>query len=239
MKKYLLLLTTAILLSACSSSRVLQEQVGYKDNVQQAAAAERLGTQWGDEVSSPVTTVHLNRLTEEPITQTQILYADKAYHGRAINAIALAAGKIDFSVKSDNASLPLYRDNGRYYLQGKAGQAYRLVYHNNSKTAIYEVVASVDGLDVLDGSKASRYNRGYVLKPNATLVIEGFRKSDDAVASFIFSKPADAYAANTAAGSVNNTGIIGTAIYELYNPVKGKLQAFPADENKGYAPAPQ
>ena len=139
----------------------------------------------------------------------------------------------------------MYRDGSQYYLKGEAGQAYRLVYRNNSSKT-YEIVASVDGLDVINGSRASRTNGGYVLHPNQRLVIEGFRKNNNAVAAFIFSKPNDSYAANTPNGDVNNTGIIGTAVYELYDPNARKrpvsrdnddLDAFPADN--GYAPAPR
>ena len=213
---------------------------------QSAKGSERLGTQWGDDVDSHVTSVDLRRVSEAPIAQTSVRYADKRYSGRAVNSISLAAGKIEFSVESDRGrNLSLYRDGSQYYLKGEAGQAYRLVYRNNSNNT-YEIVSSVDGLDVLNGSRASRYNTGYVLRPKERLVIEGFRKSNSAVASFIFSKPDDSYAANTPNGDVNNTGIIGTAIYELYDPQARKrpvsrssdgLDAFPADE--GYAPAPR
>ena len=48
----------------------------------------------------------------------------------------------------------------------------------------------------------------YVLYPHDSLVIEGFRKSDDAVASFVFSNPEDSYAANSDKGSIKNTGVI-------------------------------
>ena len=181
----------------------------------------------------------LHRVTEEPIEQMQVNYADKSYQGRALNSRSLVAGKIDFSVATDMGALPLYRDAGNYYLQGQSGEAYRLVYRNNSANT-YEIVASVDGLNVLNGSTASRYDSGYVLNPNDDLVIEGFRKSQDAVASFIFSKPDDAYAANTESGSITNTGVIGTVIYELYDPSKPRPlqpQAFPADN--GYAKPPK
>ena len=112
-------------------------------------------------------------------------------------------------------------------------------YKNNSANT-YEIVASVDGLNVIDGSAASRRGKGYVLGPNKNLVIEGFRKSQNAVASFVFSKPEDAYAANSDNASIYNTGIIGTVVYELYDPNKSRLQqprAFPADS--GYAKPPQ
>ena len=209
------------------------------DAVQDASESERLGTKWGDNVDSQVTSVDLRRVSAEPIEQMQISYADKSYQGRALNSRSLVAGKVDFSVATDTGTLPLYRNAGNYYLQGKSGEAYRLVYRNNSPNT-YEIVATVDGLNVLDGSTGSRYDDGYVLRPNDELVIEGFRKSQDAVASFIFSKPDDSYAANTDSGSIQNTGVIGTVIYELYDPTESRSsqpQAFPADE--GYAKSPQ
>ena len=73
---------------------------------------------------------------------------------------------------------------------------------------------------MLDGSTASRTNSGYVLHPHSELKIEGFRKSDSAVASFTFSQPEEAYAANSQSGSIYNTGIIGSVIYELATPQK-------------------
>ena len=222
------------LLAGCSSGTDMQAP-----SVQDTAESERLGTKWGDDVNSQVTTVDLHRVTEEPIEQMQVNYADKSYQGRALNSRYLVAGKIDFSVATDMGALHLYRYAGNYYLQGQSGEAYRLVYRNNSANT-YEIVASVDGLNVLNGSTASRYDSGYVLNPNDDLVIEGFRKSQDAVASFIFSKPDDAYAANTESGSITNTGVIGTVIYELYDPSKPRPlqpQAFPADN--GYAKPPK
>ena len=95
---------------------------------------------------------------------------------------------------------------------------------------------------MLDGSTASRTNSGYVLHPHSEMKIEGFRKSDSAVASFTFSKPEDAYAANSNNGSIQNTGIIGTVIYQLETPdSKDDIndsskyapppKAFPADNN--------
>ena len=259
--KYALYALLLALISACSNNPAIYrgdnapaKDASYETSgnansaprAQSASAGERLGTQWGDEMTSRVTTVDLRRVSDMPIAQTSIRYADKAYSGRSINSISLAAGKIEFSAENDRGrGLSMYRDGSQYYLKGEAGQAYRLVYRNNSNNT-YEIVSSVDGLDVLNGSRASRYNTGYVLRPKERLVIEGFRKSNSAVASFIFSKPDDSYAANTPNGNVNNTGIIGTAIYELYDPQARKrpvsrssdgLDAFPADE--GYAPAPR
>lgn len=216
-----------------------QDNAAESEPMQNVDESERLGTQWGDEVNSQVTMVDLQRVSEEPIEQMQLSYADKNYDGRALNSMSLVAGKVDFSVAIDSGSLSIYRDTGNYFVRGQQGQAYRLVYQNNSANT-YEIVASVDGVNVFNGSPASRYDNGYVLDPNDELVIEGFCKSQSAVASFIFSKPENAYAANNETGSIDNTGVIGTVIYELYDPSKPKSaqpQAFPADD--GYAKSPE
>lgn len=193
---------------------------------------EHLGTKWGDDIRSHVTEVDLKRLSNTPIAETMMRYADKDYKGRSVNSISLAAGNINFSVVDDQGNaLPIYRTDGNYYLAGKDGQSYQLKYDNNT-TNTYEIVASVDGLDVLDGSAASRSNAGYVLNPQSTLTIEGFRKSESAVASFTFSKPRDAYAANTKSGSVKNTGIISTVVYIL------QTEAQQEQPKTKYAPGP-
>lgn len=215
---------------------------------QSPRADERLGTQWGDTITSAVTEVDLRRKSSTPLDENSLRYADKAYRGQPVQSIALLAGKISLSVIDDRRDpLPLYRDNGQYYLQGQNGQAYRLQYHNHSDNT-YEIVASVDGLDVLTGKAASRTQGGYVLNPQDTLIIAGFRRDMKSVASFIFSKPGDAYAANTPAGSIGNTGIIGTVVYELQVPPRAvekrrepqpinQPDAFPADSR--FAPPPR
>lgn len=195
---------------------------------------ERLGTKWGDDLSSYVTQVDLKRLSSSPIDETQIRYASKQFSGRGINSISLASGKISFSVVDDRGRiLPLYRDGQNYYLSANDGQSYQLRYSNTSNQT-FEIVASVDGLDVLDGSRASRSKSGYVLRPYSSFAIEGFRKSHSSVASFTFSKPQNSYAANSASGSIQNTGVIGTVVYEL----KAPKYYPPKKTNDGYAPAP-
>lgn len=191
----------------------------------------------GGEISSHVTEVNLTRLTEQPIAESQIRYANKQYQGKTVNSISLGAGKLSFSVVDDtNNPLALFRDNQDYYLSGNQGQSYQLKYENHTDNT-YEVVASVDGIDVLNGSVASRSNACYVLRPHSELKIEGFRKSNSAVASFTFSKPADAYAANSDNGSIQNTGIIGTAIYQVKSLDSNSTED--DDKSSKYAPPPK
>lgn len=252
--QYLLYLISISLLAACSSQPIIQ---GSQDNAaepyapapihsaktsaiqaeninpQRVSVSQQLGTKWGDDVSSYVQQVNLKRLSNHPIDETQVRYAAKQFSGRSINSISLAAGKISFSVLDDRGQhLALYREGKNYFLSGNDGQSYQLHYRNSSAQT-FEVVASVDGLDVLDGRQASRQKSGYVLRPYSSISIEGFRKSHASVASFTFSSPQQSYAANSAQGSIKNTGIIGTVIYELKAP-KGYLQ----QQDKGYAAAP-
>ena len=198
----------------------------------QVAADEKLGTKWGDEIDSHVTEVQLKRKSDSPLAETIVQYADKNYKGKTINSISIAAGKVSFSVVDDRGNrIPIYRVGQSYYLSGREGQSYQLQYENNTAKT-FEVVASVDGVDVIDGSEASRSNSGYVLHAHDSLKIEGFRKSESAVASFTFSKPKDAYAANSENGSIQNAGVIGTVLYELEAP---EDEAKPVNK---YAPPP-
>ena len=66
---------------------------------------------------------------------------------------------------------------------------------------------------VSTSSTASRVrfdNRGYVLMPFATLEIEGFRQSNEAVAAFRFAAVGESYAAQM--GAARNVGVIGVAL---------------------------
>lgn len=222
--------------SAETSSEMLNMQ--RKMTAEQSISQdEKLGTQWGDEVQSVVKTVNLRRISQQSLDENVLRYAAKDFSGHKLNAISLVAGKISFSVQDDQGrGLPLFRDKGAYYLSGKEGQAYQLSYQNHSDQT-FEIVASVDGLDVIRGVPASRAHSGYVLKPQSRLVIEGFRKSDSAVASFIFSAAKSAYAANNEQGDARHIGLIGTAIFELHDPNAGQANPFPADN--GYAKAPR
>ena len=99
----------------------------------------------------------------------------------------------------DGGKFDLVQHRSTLQLQGREGQRYRL-WLNNLGNATYEVVSTVDGLDVLNGQPGSLKNRGYVLEPGESLVIEGFRKNEREVAAFRFASPDDAYAGRRTAG---------------------------------------
>ncbi len=113
-------------------------------------------------------------------------------------------------VGESGRSLPAFEHRGQAWVLGRRDQRYLLRVRNGSGRRI-EVVASVDGRDVVDGRKASYEKRGYIVDPWSEVVIDGFRLSQDAVAAFRFSSVRDSYAART--GDARDVGVIGAAIF--------------------------
>ncbi|HSS03062.1 MAG TPA: hypothetical protein VLM79_38635 [Kofleriaceae bacterium] len=189
---------------------------------QRAPAPERpgLGTSWGETVSSPLTIIPFERASAAPWAEVALHYNDAegvAAHARYLDAqpepIELLAGDGALSVSlvdEDGHMLPGLTAGGRTLIVGEDGARYRIVVHN-ATDARFEIVASVDGLDVMDGQPADPNRRGYLLDPHGTLTIDGFRTSDRAVAAFRFGRVADSYAAQTTGD--RNVGVIGMAIF--------------------------
>ena len=113
-------------------------------------------------------------------------------------------------VGEDGRPLPTFGHRGRTYVLGELGRRYLLRVRNGSGRRI-EVVASVDGRDVLDGRPASVEKRGYLVEAHGELVVDGFRLSQEAVAAFRFSSVARSYAART--GDARDVGVIGLAVF--------------------------
>lgn len=223
-----------------------------------APAPARLGTQWGEGIESKTRTVDIKRLSDRPDGLATIGYNDAAGVRRDIGSsperrlnLQLAQGDVEWSVEDEgDRPLPLLRarrssgDNEGFKVAGSEGKRYKLRFRNLSDRR-YEVLATVDGLDVLTGRPGSLRSGGYVLNPQSTMVIEGFRKSQSEVAAFRFAAPGRAYAASTEVGDVRNIGVIGAAVFELAQPdvprrprgSSGQPNAFPADG--GYAPPPR
>jgi len=247
-------LVAAAFLAACSQAPLMESD---------APRAARLGTQWGEGRESRVTTVEAYRVTpNHPDDVAQVFYNDadavRASVGndpdRQLNML-MAQGDVEWSVRDEeNRPLPLERARrgaeSAFNIAGRKGMRYVLVFENRSEHA-YEVVATVDGLDVISGQPGATDNTGYILRPRGTLRIEGFRKSDAEIAAFRFSSADRAYAANTPAGDARNIGVIGAALFKLNipgsrpaprsggaAPQSGQPNAFPADRTPSYAPPP-
>lgn len=96
-------------------------------------------------------------------------------------------------------------------MTGSYGDRYAIQVQNHSALR-FEVVASVDGLDVIDGQAGSLGKRGYLIGPYSSLEIDGFRQSRYEVAEFQFGSVSSSYAART--GSDRNVGVIGVAFFD-------------------------
>lgn len=106
--------------------------------------------------------------------------------------------------------LPGVQTHGRTYVIGRSNQRYQIVIRNKTLDR-FEVVASVDGLDVVSRQPASLRRRGYVLGPRETLRIDGFRVDTRRVAAFRFGSVASSLAAQT--HGHRNVGVIGVAVF--------------------------
>ena len=187
-----------------------------------APAAERpgLGTSFGESVYAPVSFAPFVRAAPTPWAEVLLHYNDAQgvaahaeYLGAQLQPLEVYAGDGSLSVALvDDAgrTLPGLRAGDRTLIVGHDGERYRILVRN-ATTARFEVVASVDGLDVMDGRPANPRRRGYIVDPNDTLVIDGFCTSEANVAAFRFGAVADSYAAQTSGD--RNVGVVGLAIF--------------------------
>jgi hypothetical protein len=177
---------------------------------------------WGENRSSHISTAPFYRAQpNHPFATVSIHYNDASgVHAMAEhssrsnwgdNVFPAAERQLSVRLLDGNyRPLPGTRAGGRTYVVGEAGQRYVLRVRNHTGNRV-EVVATVDGLDVLDGRPGSFRKRGYILRPWGTLDIEGFRRSDSAVAAFRFGSVRDAYASRKGQG--RNVGVIGVAFF--------------------------
>jgi hypothetical protein len=187
-----------------------------------APAPERpgLGTTFGESVYAPISFAPFVRAGSDPWAEVLLHYNDESgvrAHAEYLNAyprpLEVPAGDGSLSVAlvdETGRTLPGYAAGGRSLVIGDDGERYKIVVRN-ATTARFEIVASVDGLDVIDGKPADPGRRGYIVDPHDTLVIDGFRTSDANVAAFRFGRVADSYAAQTSGD--RNVGVVGLAIF--------------------------
>ncbi len=107
-------------------------------------------------------------------------------------------------------ALATHRHEGRTYVAGRPAARYAIRLANHSAGRVL-VVLSVDGVNVVSGETAAASQTGYVLDPWQTTDITGWRKSETAVAAFVFAAVSNSYAART--GRPDNVGVIGAAVF--------------------------
>ena len=179
-----------------------------------------LGTTFGERVDSPLRHSPFERASAQPWAEVALHYDDAdgvrahaEYLGGPIEPLEIYAGDGALSVAlvDDNGRiLPGVAAGGRTLVVGEDGARYRIIVRN-ATTARFEIVASVDGLDVIDGKPADPARRGYLVDPHDELVIDGFRTSDREVAAFRFGRVSESYAARTTGD--RDVGVIGLAIF--------------------------
>ena len=203
-----------------------------------------LATQYGERRDSAITEVPFDRLDETRAQAVLSLFYDdesgvEAKSGRDArdalpSVFRVRGGAVEVSIVSswDNP-LPHLLANGRTFIIGESSDRYAIRLTNRSRER-YEVVASVDGLDVISGTEATQRHHGYILAPWSTLRIEGFRESMDSVRAFRFGKPSDSYAVGRGFG--RDIGVIGVALFDerTYRPRSPEPNPFPGR----FAPPP-
>ena len=108
-------------------------------------------------------------------------------------------------------TLPSFLHLGSLYFAGQQGNRYDLRLTNNTGERV-EVVVTVDGRDVIGGDLGNyKRQRGYVLDPWGSIVVDGFRQSYDQVAAFRFSDLQNSYTGLQ--GTPQHAGVVGVAVF--------------------------
>lgn len=182
-----------------------------------------LGTEWGETRFSRISTVPFSRAdATTPIATASLFYNDEqgaramanasGFQRFATGSYSIGNGLATISLRDEGSRFYSgFTAGGRNYIIGEAGRRYTIVVKNNTDVR-FEVILSVDGLDVLDGKAAAFNKRGYLVDPHGSIEVDGFRQSTEAVAAFRFSSVRDSYAGQKH-GDTRNVGVIGVALF--------------------------
>lgn len=183
-------------------------------------SAERagLGTSWGETRQSLVRRVDFERDDADRPFAVSVVHYDDPSGVRAlarelstVRGAPAADGPMRVRLVDDRGRpLPTFWRGGLVLVEGRRGQRYAIEIGNGTSNRI-EAVATVDGLDVMDGERGSFAKRGYILGPGETYRVDGFRRSQDAVAAFRFGTVDESYASRT--GNDANVGVVGVAFF--------------------------
>ena len=120
-------------------------------------------------------------------------------------------GVVDRDRGADGGWLGQIHHRGQDWIEGEPGHRYSVRLTNTTGGRVL-VVLSIDGVNAVTGQTAHPSQGGYVLEPWESAEINGWRKSLDDVAQFVFTDLPDSYAART--GRPDNVGVIGIAVFE-------------------------
>jgi hypothetical protein len=142
------------------------------------------------------------------------------------------SGDYSFELVSNGRVLPVYNHDGKSYVEGIYGQTYGIRVNNHTGRRI-EAVVTVDGRDVVSGKRGNyRTERGYVIEPYNSVLIDGFRRSWTNVAAFTFTHVSDSYAARV--GDASNVGVVGVAVFKEkhYRPRPRPVLPYAREESR-------
>jgi hypothetical protein len=123
---------------------------------------------------------------------------------------------VDLVDRDTGQWLPETPWHGDTWVAGTPGHRYAVRLTNTSSERVL-VVLSVDGVNAVTGQTAHPAQTGYVLAPFQSTEINGWRKSMDDVAQFVFTDLPDSYAART--GRPRNVGVVGIAVFREARPI--------------------
>ncbi len=212
-----------LVFTSCES----QVSAGGSGNVSRFAEAPTdrpgLGTKWGETRGSRVEFTTFRRANPtRPVATASIYYNDPAGITAMANTVAWRRSWPTLPPRIESLVFVALKDpigrlypgltvGDRWFAVGEQGRRYSIVVRNKTDLRL-EAVLSVDGLDVLDGHKASVRKPGYIIAPHSQLKVDGFRQSTESVAAFRFSSVRESYAAEKY-HNTQNVGVIGVAIF--------------------------
>ncbi len=208
-----------------------------------------LGTEWGEGRYSRTFETQFERASQSPLSVLSLNYDDRRGVDRFIGYRSDARQTANYAIRGGWLSVSITHPNGQLYdaiesggrliVIGQSGDAYQIVIRNHSPRRV-EAVATVDGIDVINGKDGELSNRGYIVDAYGTAQIDGFRKSEREVATFRFGAVHDSYAVRTGRG--RDVGVIGVAFFaergSSWNDqyLRDSANPFPADSR--FAPPP-
>ena len=111
-----------------------------------------------------------------------------SFHSVAADAGALA--DVEIYDRTAQRLLEISEHEGRLYVVGEPRHRYEMRVRSRTGVRLL-AVASVDGVNVVNGKTAAPHQSGYVLEPWGGVSIEGWRKNLDEVATFYFTRLPD------------------------------------------------
>ena len=108
-------------------------------------------------------------------------------------------------------TLQTFAYQGNAFVLGRHGERYNVRVRNRTANRV-EAVVTIDGRDAISGRVGDYLQeRGYLIGPYDSVLIEGFRRNYDEVAAFRFADPQASYSARM--GTKENVGVIGVAVF--------------------------